>query len=85
MVLPALALSILLVTTGITWISNPLSRQVEARADTFALRTTNEPDALIALQRRLVIRNVSDPDRPTGSRRCSGRTHRRWIGSGARG
>ncbi len=63
-VLPALALSILLVSTGITWISNPLSRQVEARADTFALRTTNEPDALIALQRQLVIRNVSDPDPP---------------------
>ena len=42
-VLPALALSILLVSTGIGWISNPLSRQVEARADTFALRTTNEP------------------------------------------
>ena len=40
-VLPALALSILLVTTGIGWISNPLSRQVEARADTFALRTTD--------------------------------------------
>ena len=26
--------------------------------------TTNAPDALIALQRRLVIRNVSDPDPP---------------------
>ncbi len=63
-VLPALALSILLVTTGISWISNPLSRKVEARADTYALRTTNEPDALIALQRRLVIRNVSDPEPP---------------------
>ena len=63
-VLPALALSILLITTGISWISNSLSRQVEARADAYALRTTNEPDALIALQRRLVIRNVSDPDPP---------------------
>ena len=63
-VLPALALSILLVSTGISWISNRLSRQVEARADAYALRTTNEPDALIALQRRLVIRNVSDPDPP---------------------
>ena len=44
--LPALALSILLVTTGISWISNPLSRQVEARADTYALRprTTRRAD-----------------------------------------
>ena len=63
-VLPALALMILLVSTGIGWISNGLSRQVEARADSFALRTTDDPDALIALQRRLVIRNVSDPDPP---------------------
>jgi STE24 endopeptidase len=63
-VLPALALSILLVTTGISWISNPLSRKVEARADAFALRTTGQPDALIALQRRLVVRNVSDPEPP---------------------
>jgi STE24 endopeptidase len=63
-VLPALALSILLVSTGIGWISNPLSRQVEARADAFALRATGDPDALIALQRRLVVRNISDPEPP---------------------
>ena len=42
-VLPALALMILLVSTGIGWISNGLSRQVEARADSFALRTTTIP------------------------------------------
>ena len=53
-----------LISTGITYISNSLSRQVEARADSFALRETNDPDALIALQRRLVIRNVSDPEPP---------------------
>jgi STE24 endopeptidase len=62
--LPALALAILLASTGIGWISNGLSRRVEARADAFALRATNAPDALIALQRRLVTRNVSDPDPP---------------------
>ena len=60
--LPALALFLVLISTGITYISNPLSRQVEARADSFALRETNAPDALIALQRRLVVRNVSDPE-----------------------
>ena len=63
-VLPALALSIMLVSTGIGWISNSLSREVEARADAFALRATDAPDTLIALQRRLVVRNVSDPDPP---------------------
>lgn len=63
-VLPALALWLLLVSTGITYVSNGLSRQVEARADSFALRTTQDPDALIALQRRLVVRNVSDPEPP---------------------
>jgi STE24 endopeptidase len=63
-ILPALALSIMLVTTGIGWISNSLSREVEARADAFALRATNAPDTLIAMQRRLVIRNVSDPEPP---------------------
>ena len=62
--LPALALWLVLISTGITYISNSLSRQVEARADSFALRETNAPDALIALQRRLVIRNVSDPEPP---------------------
>ena len=62
--LPALALWLVLISTGITYISNSLSRQVEARADSFALRETNAPDALIALQQRLVIRNVSDPEPP---------------------
>jgi STE24 endopeptidase len=63
-VLPALALSFLLVSTGVTWISNGLSRKVEARADAFALRATRDPATAIAMQRRLVIRNVADPDPP---------------------
>jgi Zn-dependent protease with chaperone function len=62
--LPALALAFVLVSTGITWISNGLSRPVEARADVFALRATRDPDAAIAVQRRLVVRNVGDPDPP---------------------
>lgn len=44
---------------------NQLSRQVEASADTFALQLTHDPRALIAVQRRLAISNVSDPD-PSG-------------------
>jgi STE24 endopeptidase len=43
---------------------NQLSRQVEASADTFALQLTHDPRALIAVQRRLAISNVSDPDPP---------------------
>ncbi len=43
---------------------NQLSRQVEASADTFALQLTHDPRALIAVQRRLAISSVSDPDPP---------------------
>ena len=62
--LPALALGLVLVSTSIGWISNGLSRKVEARADAFALRATGDPGAFISLQRRLVVRNVGDPDPP---------------------
>jgi STE24 endopeptidase len=62
--LPALALAFVLVSTGISWISNGLARKVEARADAFALRATRDPAAAIAVQRRLVVRNVGDPDPP---------------------
>jgi STE24 endopeptidase len=41
-----------------------LSRAVEARADTFALELTDDPQALIAVQRRLAERNLADPDPP---------------------
>ena len=62
--LPALALAFLVVSTGIGWISNSLSREVEARADSWALETTRDPAAFAALHRRLALRNVSDPDPP---------------------
>ena len=45
-------------------ISNQLSRAVERRADAFALELTNEPETQIAFQRRIAIKNVSDPDPP---------------------
>lgn len=62
--LPALALAFLLVFTGVTWVSNGLSQRVEARADAWALRATEEPAAFAALQRRLALRNLSDVDPP---------------------
>ena len=43
----------------------PSSRaRVEARADTFALELTDDPQALIGLQQRLAVTNVADPDPP---------------------
>ena len=46
---------------------NQLSRQVEASADTFALRLTHDPQALIQVQRRLALASVADPDPPGSS------------------
>jgi STE24 endopeptidase len=43
---------------------NQLSRQIEASADTFALQLTHDPRALLQVQRRLAVSNVSDPDPP---------------------
>jgi STE24 endopeptidase len=63
-VLPAIALAIGIVSFGMAAASNVLSRQVEGRADAFALRLTQDPAAFVQLERRLAIRNVSDPDPP---------------------
>jgi STE24 endopeptidase len=62
--LPAYALAIGLTSLLLTIPGDQLSRQVEASADTFALRLTHDPHALISLQRRLAISNVGDPDPP---------------------
>ncbi|HET9737688.1 MAG TPA: M48 family metallopeptidase [Solirubrobacteraceae bacterium] len=61
---PAVALAIALVVPGITFVSNGLSRAVEARADRFAMELTRDPNGLIGFQRRLTVKNVSDPDPP---------------------
>jgi STE24 endopeptidase len=62
--LPALALSLAVASLVLGVVSNQLSRRVEARADTFALELTRDPQALIALQRQLSLNNVGDPDPP---------------------
>lgn len=41
-----------------------LSRRVERRADTHALELTGDAERFIAMQRRLTVTNVSDPDPP---------------------
>lgn len=63
-VLPVLALVLGATVFVIGTISNQLSRDIERRADTFALELTGDPQALIALQRELSVRNLSDPDPP---------------------
>ncbi|MBA3328723.1 MAG: M48 family metalloprotease [Solirubrobacterales bacterium] len=62
--LPSLALSIALMALAITTVSNQLSRDVEARADSYSLRLTDDPQAFISFERRIALRNVSRPDPP---------------------
>lgn len=61
---PALALSLALVAFAGQVAGSYVSRGVEARADAFALRLTDDPDAFVSLERRLALQNVSDPDPP---------------------
>lgn len=62
--LPALVVSLAFVSFGFGLASNALSRRVEARADSYSLRLTDNAAAHIELERRLAIRNVGDPDPP---------------------
>jgi len=62
--LPALALAVTVLVPAITWVSNQLSREVEARADTFSLQLTGAPEALVDFERRITVRNVGDPNPP---------------------
>lgn len=62
--LPALALSITIVSFALGSASNVLSRRVEARADTYALELTNNPAAFIGLTRSLAVTNLADPSTP---------------------
>ena len=61
---PALALSVAIVGLAGQIAGIYVSRGVEARADAFALRLTNDPDAFISLERRLAVQNISEPDPP---------------------
>ncbi|MBA3264497.1 MAG: M48 family metalloprotease [Thermoleophilaceae bacterium] len=62
--LPAIALAITLAAFGFGVASNVLSRQVEARADAFSLRLTDDPGSFIQFHRGLAVRNITDPDPP---------------------
>ena len=62
--LPAAVLSLALVSFALGLVGNSVSRRVEARADAYALRLTEDPAGFIALERRLVTQNLADPDPP---------------------
>ena len=61
---PALFLAIGVVSFVANVPANQLSREVEASADAFALRITDDPQGLVDLQVRLAERNLSDVDPP---------------------
>jgi len=63
-VIPAIALAVALVSFGFGAASNVLSRQVEARADAFSLRLTDDPGSFVQFEHRLAVRNISDPVPP---------------------
>jgi STE24 endopeptidase len=62
--LPALALSVAVMSFGITVVANQLSRRIEARADSYSLRLTDAPEPFVGFERGIAVRNVSDPDPP---------------------
>jgi STE24 endopeptidase len=62
--LPALALSLAVVSFAAGSASTWLSRDIEAAADSYSLELTGDPAAFIGLERSIALRNVSDPDPP---------------------
>ena len=62
--LPALMLALGVVSFGGGVASTALSRKVEQRADAFALKLTDDPDAFIELEKRLALKALADPQPP---------------------
>jgi STE24 endopeptidase len=62
--LPALTLSLGILSMATTIIANQLSRRVEARADAYALRLTGAPEPFIGFERRITLQNVGEPEPP---------------------
>jgi STE24 endopeptidase len=63
-ILPAATLSIALVSFLFQVPGNVLSRRVEGSADAYALRLTDNPAAFIAVERKLAVQNLAEPDPP---------------------
>jgi STE24 endopeptidase len=62
--LPALALSVGLLSAATSVVANQLSRRVERRADAYALRLTGAPEPFIGFERRITVQNVGEPEPP---------------------
>jgi STE24 endopeptidase len=62
--LPALALSVAVMSFGVTVVAKQLSRRIEARADSYSLRLTDAPEPFVGFERGIAVRNVADPDPP---------------------
>jgi STE24 endopeptidase len=58
----AVAFVLILVTTPF---SNVVSRRYEAEADWIALRTTDDPQSFVQVERKLVLSGLTDPDPPS--------------------
>src|SRR4051794_4504027 len=63
-VIPAAALSIAIVSFVLNIPGNALSRQVERSADGHALDLDGDTAAFIAVERKLTLQNLGDPDPP---------------------
>jgi STE24 endopeptidase len=63
-VLPALVLSLGVVSTAVGSVACGLSRRVERRADAFALTLADAAEPFISFERRIVAQNLADPDPP---------------------
>ena len=63
-VIPAAALSIAIVSFVLNIPGNALSRQVERSADGHALDLDRDPAAFIAVERKLALQNLGDPNPP---------------------
>jgi STE24 endopeptidase len=63
-VIPAAALSIAIVSFALNIPGNVLSRQVERSSDGHALNLDRDPAAFIAVERKLALQNLGDPDPP---------------------
>src|SRR4051812_1564953 len=63
-IIPAVALSIALVSFFLNIPGNLLSRQVERSADAHSLHLDGDPAAFIAVEQKLALQNLGDPDPP---------------------
>src|SRR4051812_1741027 len=63
-IIPAVALSIALVSFFLNIPGNVFSRQVERSADAHSLHLDGDPAAFIAVEQKLALQNLGDPDPP---------------------